>query len=168
MKHSRATRGSDVLNYIDAYGLRRADASWLLGIRPTQFGEVVKAHENSPLPNPSMGILFRLMEQWPEQVDIPAYPKPIEVYESAKAVYPDLSKRVFGMALGCHPSWATTRLNQPDYASPVVDRLLLLLKKRLDAARTEQEARDVVNEWITVATAEWQGRGDNRLDFLNV
>lgn len=163
---SEATTGADLLDYIDLNGLKRLDACWLLGITPWRFGDIVKKHEQAPLHNPTMGILLRLYEEWPEQNPLPDYPKPREVFDRIQAIEPRISKRVFGMALGCHPSWASARLDQSDYSSPSVDRLLWLLKRRLDAAADEQEARQVVHAWIRTAIAEWHGRDDRRLDFL--
>lgn len=162
-----ATTGADILDFIDANGLKRLDACWLLGITPWRFGATIKDREQKPLRNASMAILMRLFEQWPEQNPLPTYPKPRQIFERVRTLDPRLSKRVFGMALGCHPSWASARLDQPDYSSPVVDRLLWLLEKRLDAAASEAEARRVVQEWLDSALAEWRGRDDTRLDFID-
>lgn len=163
----RPTTGSDVLDFIDTHGLKRLDACWLLGITPWRFGETIANREQEPLRNASMAILLRLFEQWPEQNPLPEYPKPRQVYDRAHALEPRLSKRVFGMALGCHPSWASARLDQPDYSSPVVDRLLWLLEQRLDAAASAEEAREAIRQWLDAALAEWRSRDDHRLDFID-
>ncbi|MGN8158752.1 hypothetical protein ACS8Y6_05890 [Salinisphaera sp. RV14] len=163
----QATTGADVLDYIEAHGLKRLDACWLLGITPWRFGKIVKEHESTPLHNPSFGVLLRLIEQWPEQAALPEYPRLMTVFERVHSLDPRVSRRVFGMALGCHPSWASSqRLEQQDHASAVIDRILLMLERRLDQAETEQQAKQVVDEWLQAALAEWHGRDDARLDFL--
>lgn len=165
---NQPTTGADVLDYIDVHGLKRLDACWLLGITPWRFGKIVKEHENKPLHNPSFGVLLRLVEQWPEQVALPEYPRLKEMYERVRALDSRISKRVFAMALGCHPSWASNeRIEQQDHASAVIDRILLLLKRRVDAAETEEQAKQAVNEWLRTALSEWRGRGDDRLNFLD-
>lgn len=164
---SHPTTGADILDYIDARGLKRLDACWLLGIPPWRFGKIINAHEQTPVANASMGVLFRLVTRWSEQAQLPEYPSLMQVYERVKALDSRISMRVFGMALGCHPSWASARLHQTDYSSPVIDRLLLLLSRRLDAAGTTDEARAAVHEWLHEALSEWRGRGDTRLDFID-
>lgn len=164
---SEATTGADLLDYIEMNGLKRLDVCWLLGITPWRFGEIVKKREHEPLHNPTMAILLQLYQQWPEQNPLPEYPKPREVFDRIHEIEPRISKRVFGMALGCHPSWASARLDQADYSSPAVDRLLWLLNNRLDTAENEDAARKVVHEWLRTAIGEWQGRDDNRMDFLD-
>lgn len=166
MEH--AITGADVLDYIDAHGLKRLDACWLLGITPWRFGKIVKGHEQLPLHNPSIGVLLRLIDEWPEQSSLPKYPSLLEAYERVRDIDPRISKRVFGMALGCHPSWASAeRMNQQNYSSPVVDRLLLLLWRRLDAAADDEQAKAVIQQWLSAALNEWRGRDDDRLDFID-
>ncbi|HYW76990.1 MAG TPA: hypothetical protein VFA48_10230 [Gammaproteobacteria bacterium] len=162
-----ATTGADVLDFIDAHGLKRLDACWLLGITPWRFGETIVKREQMPLRNASMAILLRLFEQWPEHNPLPTYPKPRAVYDRVQKLDPGVSKRVFGMALGCHPSWASARLDQADYSSPVIDRLLWLLEQRLDAAATAEQGRQAIHEWLDTAISEWRGRDDHRLDFMD-
>jgi hypothetical protein len=163
---NQPTTGADVLDFIDIHGLKRLDACWLLGITPWRFGPIVINHEQKPLRNASTGILLRLYERWPELNPLPDYPKPPEVYERVSELDGRVSKRVFSMALGYHPSVAS-RLYQPDFDSSVVNRLLWLLKQRLDAAESKEEARQAVQEWLDTALAEWRGRDDSRLDFID-
>jgi hypothetical protein len=158
--------GADVLDYIDTLGLKRLDACWLLGITPCRFGAIINQREQKPLKNASMAILLRLFEQWPEQNPLPSYPSPRQVFERVRALDARVSERVFGMALGCHPSWASASLDQSD-SSPVVGRLLLLLTKRLDAASSTEGQRQVIEAWLESALAEWRGRGDRRVDFID-
>lgn len=163
----QSTTGGSVLDYIDAHGLKRLDACWLLGISPWRFGEVVTDVEQAPLRSPSMAILLRMVLQWTELDPLPKYPKPRKLYDRVHALDSRISRRVFSMAIGCHPSWAGTRLDQADYSSPFVDRLLWWLDRRLDAARNRDEEKEVVRDWLAMARSEWRSRGDSRLDFLD-
>lgn len=165
---THAVSGTDVLDFIDARGLKRLDACWLLGITPWRFGKVVTDQPQAPLRNPSTSILLRLITQWPELDPLPSYPKPREVYERVNALEPRISLRVFGMALGCNPSWASAKVKQPDYSSPVIDRLLWWLDRRLQAAESPEQGQQIIWQWLDLARAEWQARGDHRLDFVDV
>lgn len=113
-----------------------------------------------------MAILLRMVLNWAELDPLPKYPKPRKLFDRVHALDSRISGRVFSMAVGCHPSWAGTRLDQADYSSPFVDRLLWWLDRRLDAARNKDEERKVVREWLAMAQSEYRARGDNRLDFL--
>lgn len=161
------TTGGSVLDYIDAHGLKRLDACWLLGINPWRFGEVVTENEQSPLRSPSMAILLRMVLQWSELNPLPKYPKPRKLYDRVRELDPRISGRVFSKAIGCHPSWAGTRLDQADYSSPFIDRLLWWLERRLDMATDREEEKKVVQEWLMMAQSEWRARGDARMDFLD-
>lgn len=163
----RPTTGGSVLDYIDAHGLKRMDACWLLGINPWRFGKIITETEQSPVRSTSMAILLRMVLNWTELDPLPKYPRPRQLFDRVHALDPRISGRVFSMAVGCHPSWAGTRLDQADYSSPFVDRLLWWLDRRLDAATNKDEERKVVQEWLAMAQSEYRARGDTRLDFLD-
>lgn len=162
-----AMTGADVLDYIDMHGLRRMDACWMLGIKPTSFGEVVKANEHNPLRSQSAAILLRLLNEWPEYNPMPTFPKPREIFERVRELDNQVSERVFSMALGLSPGWGSLYLDRSSYSSAVVDRLLLMLQKRLDAAQSKGEARMAIRQWLHAALEERNARGDTRMDFID-
>lgn len=158
----RPVIGKDLDTVRQHFGLMMADAIWLYGLSPNKWTTLVRQQPNEPIPDPTLALLVRFLDQHPELSIIPRWPSPRETYDCLN-VTQKLTQGEFSLLLGFERS-AAPRWFNPRGArqSATLSRLMLCLRTTILSKRPEDRGQ-VMDDWRASVTTEAKVRGVDNL-----
>lgn len=155
---NRPVIGKDLDTVRQQFGLLTADAIWLYGLSPNKWTTLVRQQPNEPIPDPTLALLVRFLDQHPELSIIPRWPSPRETFDCLNATQ-KLTQGDFSLLLGFERS-AAPRWFKPRGArqSATLSRLMLCLKTTILSMRTEDRGQ-LMDDWRELVKNEAEVRG---------
>lgn len=159
---NRPVIGSDLDDVRQQFGLSTTDAIWLYGLSITRWTQIVRKEGELPLKDPTLALLARLLDAFPDLQVVPRHPTPAEAYEtllSASGGDP-LDKKRFSILMGKESTGGYRWMTLGSRPSPVLSRLMHFLTIVLGKT-PKDDMRDVVRAWANIVDMEARSRGSD-------
>ena len=150
---------NDCLTYADAARLHELqdwtvlDAQWFTAgsSRLWKLGE--GQFRSSPLPDPTLSMLYRYFLEYPDECFVPKMSKPMDVYLKIHQIYGDeFSARKFGVLAGCNPFTGYAWTQKGATVSETVLRVISLIDRAV-TFRGQTGLDDVIRIVLAEATS---------------
>lgn len=156
---TRPVIGRDLEEIKQLLGLSAGDTCYLLGLSITKWTSLVRTFPDEPLKDPTLALLVRFLDKYPEMSIMPVYPTATEMYEMFKSLVPSMDQRRFSVLFGAERAacsrWLRTGGSR---ISPDLARLMLYLRNQL-LALPEEDRAQAIHEWADVVDLEGKARG---------
>lgn len=156
---TRPVIGRDLEEIKQLLGLSAGDTCFLLGLSITKWTSLVRTSPDEPVKDPTLALLVRFLDRYPEMSIMPTYPTATEMFDMFKALVPNMDQRRFSVLFGAERAACSRWLRTGGARiSPDLARLMLYLRNQL-AALPEEERLEALREWADVVQIEGQARG---------
>lgn len=161
---NRPVIGADLLDLRERLQLKSQDIAWLLGLSMTKWMMIVNKDRNQPVKDPTLALVVRVLDEFPELNPIPRAPSAAEIMSLADAEIPKssdeqefpLTKKKLSILFGAEASSGYRWLETDSGISPVLGRLFSLFQRGNSMAGS----RAAFNQrWVDRVETEARARG---------
>lgn len=171
IKFNDLMTGADLQALRELLGIGSVDTYWLAGTG-TAYNKWKLQGEKSqvPISDPSLSILVRFLNAYPEYSFLPNFPDFFETFEATSNTDPELfQNRIqkdkqavnrFAILFGKN-AWNSTQWLNGATPSPVVERLFYIITQLI-----EKEGLDGLKKYLDIVDKEAKARGFDSIDSL--
>lgn len=155
---NRPVLGRDLDEIKQAFGLSTADACWLFGLSITKWTHVVRQGADTPVKDPTLALVVRLLDANPDLNVVPQPPTSQELFDLLKESLPELDQKRFSIIMGSEATAGYRWLKVGSHHSPTLSRLMLYMNMALMRLSRRDRVK-ALEQWRETVELEASARG---------